>query len=100
MNHTIGISEDVLRDAAEGRLPKHVLVALLDSERRRAFLTACAAIEKRYTDDCTATNDPCLESGCAVEGEICLQPLLRSEAEYQRACGAEWLEIVRGTKPH
>ena len=73
---------------------KHALADLLDADRRRAFLDHCAAIEKGYTAACTATGDPCLASGCALEGETCLQPLLRSAAEYRAACGAEWLKLV------
>lgn len=79
--------------AAEGRLPKHVLMSLLAAETRPAFARTCAAIEKRYTEECTATKDPCLESGCAAEGEICLQPLLRAEDDYQRDCAAEWIKL-------
>jgi hypothetical protein len=97
MNGTIGVTERVMSDAAEGRLPKLELAALLDAESRKAFLAACTAIEKTYTDACAATHDPCLESGCSLEGEVCLQPLLRAEDEVQRAYGAEWLKIVRRT---
>lgn len=85
--------EELMRIAEQGRLPKGVLVKLLDIEHRHAYLDACARIEKKYTEDCTAGNDPCLESGCAVEGEICLQPLLRAGTEYHRACAAEWLKL-------
>jgi hypothetical protein len=89
----IGTTEALMKVAEQGRLPKGVLVNLLDLEHRHAFLAACAAIEKKYTEDCTAASDPCLESGCAAEGEICLQPLLRAGIEYQKACGAEWIEL-------
>ena len=87
-------SPEKLMDLAnEGYLPKGVLQNLLDVERRRAFLDACAVIERKYTEDCTARNDPCLELGCAVEGEICLQPLLRARIKYQKACAAEWIKL-------
>jgi hypothetical protein len=89
----IGTAEALMKVAEQGRLPKGVLVNLLDLEHRHAFLAACAAIERKYTEDCTAANDPCLESGCAAEGEICLQPLLRAGIEYQKACGAEWIKL-------
>ena len=85
--------EELMKVAAQGGLPKRALVHLLDIEHRQAFLDGCAMIEKRYTEDCTAANDPCLESGCAVEGEICLQPLLRAGVEYHKACGAEWIKL-------
>ena len=50
---------------------------------------ACAAIERRYTVQCSAS-DPCLEGGCSVGGEICLQPLLRNRAAYEKECAIEW----------
>ena len=89
----IATPEELMTLADQGLLPKSVLANLLDIEHRQAFLDACAAIEKKYTEDCTATNDPCLESGCAVEGEICLQPLLRAGIEYHKACAAEWVKL-------
>ena len=79
-------------------LSKNELAALLEPDCRQAFLERCAVIEKRYTEECAAQNDPCLESGCSVagvEGEACLQPLLRSEAEYRKACVTEWTTFFR-----
>ena len=93
VDQCVGSPEELMRVAAQGRLPKSALVNLLALEHRQAFLDACAVIERKYTEDCTATNDPCLESGCAVEGEICLQPLLRAGVEYHRACAAEWTKL-------
>ena len=61
-------------------------------------LEACANIEKQYTEDCAAQNDPCLESGCSVvgvEGETCLQPLLMASLAYHKACAAEWMKFFR-----
>ena len=84
---------DLMAFAEEGRLPKQVLASLLTRESRQQYLDACAAIERRYTEACTANNDPCLEGGCAAEGEICLQPLLRAEVDYQKACTAEWMKL-------
>ena len=83
----------LVKYAEEGRLTKHALATMLTPEARRRFLEACAAIEKKYTDDCAAAKDPCLESGCSVEGEICLQPLLRAGTEYHKACAAEWAKL-------
>src|SRR6058998_2521405 len=85
--------ETLMTDAVEGRLPKHVLANLLAPESRAQFLAACASLEKAYTDACIAKNDPCLESGCALEGETCLEPLLQAGTEYQKACGAEWVRL-------
>ena len=86
----VGSPEKLMTFAAEGRLTKQVLGSLLDAEDALAYSNTCAVIERQYTDDCAAKNDPCLESGCAVEGEICLEPLLRAGPEYHRACGAAW----------
>ena len=68
---------------------------LLISEQRRAYLDACAVIEKTYTDACAAKKDPCLETGCAVEGETCLEPLLSAGPDYRKACAAEWIKLFK-----
>jgi hypothetical protein len=86
---------DVLRllhHAEEGRLTTHALASTLVPEARQRFLLACAAIERRYTEKCAAS-DPCLESGCSVQDEICLQPLLRAGTEYHKACADEWARL-------
>jgi hypothetical protein len=57
------------------------------------FLDACAVIEKTYTDECRAANDPCLESGCSMDGETCLEPLMSAGTEYHKACAAEWIKL-------
>ena len=93
LDRRVGTPERLMKFAEEGRLPKHVLMNLLAQDSRAAYLVACAAIERKYTNDCAARNDPCLESGCAVEGEICLQPLLRAEIDYHRACAGEWIKV-------
>jgi len=90
---TIDRHEQVIEYAIDGRLTKHTLANLLVPESRREFLDACATIEASYTTACAAAKDPCLESGCSCEGEICLQPLLRASAEYHRACGAVWAKL-------
>jgi hypothetical protein len=74
---------------------KAELADRLNPAARTEFLHACAAIEKRYTEACTATHDPCLESGCSLEGEICLQPLERAGDEYTRACEEAFDELYR-----
>ncbi|MBI3492405.1 MAG: hypothetical protein HY047_11590 [Acidobacteria bacterium] len=94
----VGSLEDLMTAAAEGRLSKDELASLLNPGFRQPFLKACAVIEERYTEECAAQNDPCLESGCAVsvvEGEACLQPLLRVGTEYHKACAAEWIKVFR-----
>jgi hypothetical protein len=92
---TGGTPAVLMRMAAEGQLSKLDLAMVLPSDKRQAFFDACAAIEKRHTEDCTATHDPCLESGCALEGGICLQPLIRAETEYNKACAAVWTDLMR-----
>jgi hypothetical protein len=94
---TIARPEQVMTQAIEGRLSKHALVSLLAPEARPAFLAACARIEMKYTEDCRALNDPCLDSGCSMEGERCLQPLLRAGTDYDKACGAEWAKLFAHT---
>jgi hypothetical protein len=88
--------EQMLRLAEEGQVPKDVLASMLPPDRRKIFLDACAAIERQYASACGSSGDPCLESGCSVDhehGETCLQPLLRAEAEYLKACGAAWVTL-------
>jgi hypothetical protein len=85
--------ERLLQLAENGEMTKRELVRLLAEDKRQAFLDACAAIEKRYTDECGASGSPCLEGGCAVEGEVCLQPLLRAEVDYFKACGQAWSKL-------
>ena len=86
----VGNPEKLMTFAAEGHLTKQVLGTLLEADDRRAYLETCTAIERQYTVDCTKTDDPCLEAGCAAEGEICLEPLLRAGRGYHRACGVAW----------
>lgn len=87
---TIDTPEAMMLHALDGRLSKHALASLLAPAARPVFFDACARIERRYTHACASTGDPCLESGCACEGEACLQPLLRAGSEYLKACGVEW----------
>jgi hypothetical protein len=90
---TIATPEQVMAAAIAGRLSKHALTGLLTPRARPAFLAACAKIEMRYTEACRAKGDPCLESGCSMEGDRCLQPLLDAGNDYDKACGAEWATL-------
>ena len=83
----------IIELARAGDVPKLELAELLNPVARKTFLNYCASIEKRYTEACTAQHDPCLESGCALEGETCLQPLERAGIEYDRACGNAFIEL-------
>ncbi len=91
----LGSPELLMAFAAKGHLNKQAMADLLTVQHRRLYLEACAGIEKKYTEACTAKNDPCLESGCSAEGEICLQPLLSTGDEYYKACAAEWIKVFQ-----
>jgi hypothetical protein len=91
-------ADALMKFAMEGRLPKQILMGLLAFESRPAFADACERIEKRYTELCTAKNDPCLESGCSLEGEECLEPLLAAGVDYHKACAAEWIKLFRNPR--
>ncbi|HZP49000.1 MAG TPA: hypothetical protein VFB07_10720 [Vicinamibacterales bacterium] len=91
---TASITPDrVIELARSGEVPKLQLADLLNVNARKTFLDFCASIEKRYTEACTAQHEPCLEGGCALEGEVCLQPLERAHPEYERACGNAFVEL-------
>jgi hypothetical protein len=94
MDITVLTPEQLMAQAIEGRLTKDELAGLLAVDRRRAFLSACADVERGFTEAC-ANNGPCLEAGCSAAGEICLQPLLHAGSEYHKACAAAWLPIYR-----
>jgi|ERR1051325_1021363 hypothetical protein len=89
----VGSPERVMQLATEGRLSKQALAQFLSVDKRPEFLDACAQIEKGYTEACTAAADPCLEGGCALEGEICLQPLVAHGLEYYQACGIAFTKL-------
>ncbi len=84
--------------AADGMLDKEVLAQLLPPEPRDAFLAGCAQIERDFTRACAAHGDFCLASGCALEGESCLNALLNAAPEYNKACGRLWLPLFRCSK--
>lgn len=51
--------------------------------------TICCLVDpEQYTEVCG--QDPCLDEGCAAEGETCHQAILRAGPEYQKACAVEW----------
>jgi hypothetical protein len=81
----------LMKFARNGCLSKDVLASLLRSERRSAYLDACSVIEKQITERCTAKTEHCLEGGCAMDGDICLDALLKDGPNYFKACAAEWL---------
>ena len=94
----VGTIDRFIRFAEEGHLPKDVLVTVLDAGSRRPYLDACTDVERHYTVECGAKNDPCLESGCSIDheaGETCLQPLLNAGIDYYKACAAEWIKLFQ-----
>jgi len=99
ISQRVGNPDRLMKFAEEGQMPKDVLASLLCVDQRQRYLDACKQIERRYTEACTAKNDPCLDSGCSVEGEdeSCLQPLVRAGIEYRQACAAEWLMLFRSS---
>jgi hypothetical protein len=86
-------AEQLMTHATSGGLSKHALAMLLTPAARNTFFTACARIERQYTEACRAKDDPCLESGCSMEGERCLQPLLNAGTDYTKAIGVEWTTL-------
>ena len=93
MKKVIDSVDTLVALAEEGRLATSVLADSLVPDARRMFLDGCAAIQKRLTEECTGKGDPCLESGCALEGEVCLNAMLNTESNYHKACAAEWLSF-------
>lgn len=91
----VGSPEKLMTFAAEGHLTKPVLGRLLDPDSIQAYRDACTVIERRYTAECAAKTDPCLAAGCAVDDEICLEPLLRAGRGYHQACGTAWRTLFR-----
>jgi hypothetical protein len=77
----------------QGILAKAEMAELLRSEARGTFLDACGEVERGFTRACAAHGDFCLASGCALEGESCLNAILNAGPEYNKACGREWVAL-------
>ena len=84
--------------AERGMLAKLEMADLLPEEPRATFLAACARVEKTFTDACAARGDFCLASGCAMDGEVCLNALLNADPDYNKACAQLWLPLFRSSK--
>ena len=93
MRHRINTPKRLMTYAAEGKVSKAGMASVLAMKPRNDFLRECAKIERQYTVECAAQNDPCLESGCSAEGEICLAPLIRAGSEYKKACAVAWQRL-------
>lgn len=91
----VGSPEGLMAFAGEGHVSKASLASVLEPDSRQKFLDACAALEKQFTADCPTHGDTCLEDGCAMDGEICLQALLKAGSAFQQACAAKWIELFK-----
>jgi hypothetical protein len=90
---TIDIARQLMELAAEGALPKTAMANLLEPAARWTFVEACSQIEKDFTMRCAAKGDFCLASGCALEGDACLDALIQAGPEFYRACARAWLPL-------
>jgi hypothetical protein len=90
----LGSPERLMRFAKAGHLSKFTLASLLEPDSRHRFLEACAALEKRFTEEC-AQGESCLEDGCAMDGDVCLQAVLKGGSTFRKACAAEWIRMFK-----
>ena len=88
----VGTPEKLMELARVAHFSKEGLARLLVSEIRPSFFSACAVLEKEATSRC-GSSDPCLEEGCAFEGndEVCLNAVLLSEGKCLKACTDVWV---------
>jgi hypothetical protein len=91
----LGSPERLMTAAQEGRLSNFVLASLLESDSRQHFLNACAALERQFTAECPSHGETCLADGCAMDGEVCLQALLKAGSAFQQACASEWVQLFK-----
>jgi len=91
-------SAQLMSFAERGMLDKAEMADLLPEDSRPAFLAACADVEREFTRECAAHGNFCLPEGCALEGEACLNALLKLGPEYNKACGSLWLPLFRSSK--
>jgi len=85
--------------AEEGLLGKAEMAELLPSEPRAEFLHECAVIERDVTRACAAHGEFCLASGCALEGQSCLNAILSAGPAFNKACGQLWLALYKASNP-
>jgi hypothetical protein len=95
VNTYLGSPDRLMTFAEQGHLSKFMLASLLEPDSRHQFLESVAALEKRFTDECGAKSDPCLEDGCAMDGEVCLEAVLKAGSPFQLACAAEWIRMFK-----
>jgi hypothetical protein len=87
--------ERLVAFARGGPLSKFTLASVLEPHSRQQFLDTCAALEQHFTERCAAKGDFCLEDGCAMDGESCLQALTREGSGFQQAMAAEWIRLFQ-----
>ena len=88
----------LIYSAMNGLLTKDDLAQSLDPELRSEFLQACEEVEKAFTRACAANGDFCLASGCALEGESCLNALLKAGPDFNKACADLWAPLFRSSQ--
>ena len=93
---TTNSSPELMDVTAEPMLNKDTLAELLPAETRAAFLAGCAEVERNLTHACAAKGG-CLESGCALDGESCLNAVLNGAHEYNKACRELWLPLFQSS---
>jgi hypothetical protein len=91
----LGAPERLMSVAGDGHLSKFALASVLESDSRQQFLDACAVLEQQFTADCPTHGETCLADGCAMDGEVCLQALLKTGSAFQLACAAEWIQLFK-----
>ncbi len=80
--------------AEQGILAKAEMAELLRSARQGAtFLARAAEVEKGFHACVRCARRLCLASGCALEGESCLNAILNAGPEYNKACGRQWVAL-------
>lgn len=89
----IGTPAQLMDIALKGHFSKLELAELLLPEKKNIYLDVCARFEKALTEACTAKNDPCLEDGCALEEETCLNAVLESKEIYTTAYVSAWIYL-------
>jgi hypothetical protein len=92
MNTTYSAGQ-LMQRAEEGLLSKTEMADLLAHDPQRSFLHACEQVEREITQSCADDGHNCLESGCAMKGEACLNALLKSGPAYHKACARLWVPL-------
>lgn len=87
--------DDLIKMLAFSHSSKTALAATLKIEMRMPFLRECAKIERSYTERCASMGKPCLQDGCPMDDETCLEALLNAEPDYSQRVYRAWLNIFK-----